>query len=285
MKPFTTEQKYLITQGDKLTEQLNGKVKQALGLSPGLVEVKRHHWIYSPPGAGKTFTVQTTADKAKVKLLKIQGAASISAIVTQLAVAAYVNKDKPVVVWIDDCDSLFMDSESLNVMKGALDEDRNMMAWNKNMTNQINTYLKGDDLDLLKAEALQHFRPEGSVGIEVPTNNMRFIVTSNKDLTAPNSPKINKSKRLMDEAAIRDRVNYHSFDLDNKHSWGWVASVLLANPILNITDEQKHDLLDWMFINWTKLAATSMRAVKELAADMINHPDSYPDHWQLKLMR
>jgi hypothetical protein len=289
IKPFTAEQQYYIERGNKLAESLKGSVGRALGVAKSKIEVKRHAYICSPPGAGKTFTVQAAADAAKIQLVKVHGAASMNYFVTAIACAALIADGKDVVVWVDDCDSLFMETENLNVMKGAMDEERNVLAWGKNMTAQINTYEKSEHPgDQLKAQALRAFQPEGSVGLEVPTNKIRFIVTSNKMLTPPNSDL--KTSKKMHEAAIRDRVNYVEFDIDGNESWGWVASVFLNNDIFKdkahkLTKAQKHVLLDWMYTNWKRLPATSMRAVKDYAAMMINHPSDYPDHWSLTLRK
>ena len=289
VKPFTHKQQYLIDRGDKLTDQLKTKVSQALGITKLKVETKRHCYIFSTPGAGKTFTVQTLADQNGIKLVKIHGSVSMNAMTVQLATALYLApKDKELIVWIDDCDSLFMDEEGLNVMKGALDEERNLFVWNKNMGGQINRYLQSEsDIDKLRGEALSSFQSVGTVGVEIPTHRMRFIITSNKDLTAPNS--LNKSnkvtKRMMHEAALRDRVIYEEFNLNDDDSWGWIASVVMNNNVLDLDNVQKHYLLDWMHANWQKLPATSMRAVKELAAVMLNYPAEYPDHWDLALSK
>ena len=282
MKPFTSSQKQFINTGKILNDQLAEKVLQALGKSDLVHLPKRHHYIVSTPGTGKTFTVQAAIDSHKLEVVRIQGVASMSAIAISLACAAYLSKGAEINVWIDDCDSIFLDMASLSVMKGVLDEDRNVLSWNKNMTTQIQVYEKSDSAaDVLKAEAMRAYQPIGSVGLSVPTDNMRFIITSNRFLTPPNS-NLN-TRRKMDEAAIRDRVVYSEYNLARDESWGWVASILLSSKILKLKLEQKHILLDWMYTNWEQLPATSLRAVKELAADMLNYPDSYPDHWQSKL--
>ena len=85
VKPFSAEQKYFIQTGEKNAKRLSEIVQSALGVVRKKVEVKRHTWIYSPPGAGKTFTVQTTADNFGVEPLKIQGASSLNALVIRIA--------------------------------------------------------------------------------------------------------------------------------------------------------------------------------------------------------
>lgn len=175
-----------------------------------------------------------------------------------------------------------MEAEALSVMKGVLDEDRNIFGWNKNLTMQINMLEKGEKNHQMIAEALKASQPEGSVGIVVPTDRMKFIITSNKDLTNPNST-LNTQKK-MDEAAIRDRVGYVSFKLNSGQSWGWLASIVSKTNALPINSNQARILLDWMYINWDNLSGVSMRTVKDLAALMINHPKDYVDFWKLQYL-
>ena len=227
LKPFTVQQKHYIARGNVLTEQLSEKVTHALGVTKQRVNPKRHHYIVSDPGAGKTYTVQKIADLYKIPLVKIQGAASMNAIIVYLATIAYTRTDKKLFIWIDDCDYIFMDNSSLSVMKGAIDEDRNILVWNKNMATQILIYENSsNESDKIKAEALRSYQPPGSVGVEIPTDNMTFIITSNRFLTKPNSDL--DTHRKMNEAAIRDRVIYTHYNLSAGESWGWVASILLS---------------------------------------------------------
>jgi AAA+ superfamily predicted ATPase len=282
VKPFSGEQKYYLDTGKKNAERLGHVVQTALGISKKKYEVKRHSYIYSPPGAGKTFTVQTEATKAKIEMVKIQGASSLNALTIRIATAVYSIPKGNIIVWVDDCDTLFMDEKGLNIMKGILDEERNVLSWNVNLTNQILTYEKStNENDLLKAAALRAFQTEGGVGVEIPTDRVRFIITSNKNLCPPADIHTRKgSKKInMHEAAIRDRVNYEEFELSSKESWGWIAAVLMANKVLDLNQGQKQLLLDWMWDHWDKLPANSMRAVKDRAAEMLNHPNDYPDYW------
>lgn len=285
-KPFTTAEDFLISQGKLFTEDLQNKILAGLGLSQLEYETKRHCYIYSPPGAGKTFTVKTLAEHNNIKLHEIMGVASISAVTAKLATAVYLAKGKPITVWIDDCDSLFTDADSLNIMKGALDAERNVWSYNKNLSNTIINYINSEDRNLqLIGNALQSFVVPGNVGIEIPTDNVRFIITSNLQLSPssalrkPDKPFWKPPAKLMHEAAIRSRVQYEAFNLDNDQSWGWLASVVMTNPILDLTEAQKHILLDWMHTNWARLPDPSMRAVKEYAAKMLNFPETYTTLW------
>lgn len=279
---FDEAQLSYIKRGEELTANLQHNVEIALGLHNLEHVVKRHYYIYSPPGAGKTFTVQTTSDKHQVKLVKFQGNTSIFGFCATIASAAYMAKGSPLVVWIDDCDGLFLDIDGLNLMKGVLDEDRNILSYNKSMFSYIQQLEKSFDSNAnFIAEAMKYFQPAGGMGIEVPTSNLTFVVTSNLRLTAP-SAEI-RQKRKMSEAAIRDRVNYIEYDLTDEENWGWVAGQLLNNDILNLKQEQKVVLLKWLYENWDRMPSRSMRAVRDLAARMLNSPETYMTAWNLML--
>lgn len=283
MKAFTSEQKSHIQRGDILTSQLKTYVKKALGVSEDAITGKRHTYIYSKPGAGKTFTVEQTAKEHGITLVKIQGSSSLNAVASNLAFAEYSKPRGTIVVWIDDCDGLFRDAESLGVMKGVLDEDRNVFGWNKNLTISIRTLENGTLGEQKVAEALRAAQPDGSVGVSIPTDRMRFIITSNKELMNPNG-NLNTQKK-MDEAAIRDRVSYVPFNLTADDSWGWLASIVTSTDALPISKHQARVLLNWMHSNWTSLTGVSVRTVKDLAAHMINHPKDYLAYWELQYLQ
>lgn len=292
MKPFTLRQLELIEVGKLNTQRLRDIVEVSLGVVKPTVEVKRHTYIFSLPGAGKTFTTAMTAQRHDIDVLEIRGTASIPNLARRLAFALAYADTEQIVVWIDDCDTLFVDEESLNVMKGAMDEDVNMLSWGKNLSGQIARDLASPDPNtVLMGEALKRFQQPGSPGVDIPTDRVRFIVTSNKDLCPPSQiivPGKKVNKRHMHEGALRDRVNYHEFLLGVEESWGWIASVLLSADCdigVELSTAEKHLLLDFMYVNWTRLPSTSMRAVKDLAATMKNNPTNYSTLWEMGLRK
>lgn len=293
-KPFTLRQQELIAVGNLRTQQLKDIVKVALGVEQTEYEAKRHTYIYSLPGAGKTFTTAMTAEENNVQMLQIRGSSSIPSLARRLAHALMCKPDEQVIVWVDDCDTLFMDEESLNVMKGALDEDVNMLSWNKNIAGQIARDLASPDENIRQmGRAMKMFQLPGSPGLDIPTDNVRFIITSNKDLCEPSKiivpgKKVNKAR--MHEGALRDRINYHEFLLSAEDSWGWVASVLMQPTFvmgrgIDLTLNDKHLLLDFMYTHWDRLPSTSMRAVKDLVVQMKNNPTNYPTLWAMGLTK
>jgi hypothetical protein len=282
-KFFTTRQRSAIENGFRLTERLTSYTEQAFGLRPDLVEVKRHTIIWSPPGAGKTFTVNQTIQKSSIKPVKFHGRASMNAFVIKMAYEVAFNPAKPIIVWIDDCDAFFTDSDALNVMKGVLDPDRNVLGWDVNMTSEIAKAEKSDNpQDQMIAEALRRFQPPGSVGVEIPTDQCRFIITTNKKLATKHES--DQSQKKMDEHAVRDRVQWRSFDNTSDEAWGWMSSVILSTDVFkdygfSLDNDETFMLLNTFHQYWDQLSANSMRTVMEAGSLLRNRPDSFADEF------
>lgn len=286
---FTKQQQAFITEGALHHDDMIERMKLAFGIKKTKVKGKRHTYFYSPPGIGKTHTAQELIDTASCQVMKIQGVTTVSHMTAQLAYYAYMvlmqdKSDKRTTpstftVWIDDCDSLFTDANNLNLMKGALDEKRNVWSYSKNLSLQIATYRNSGMANLnLIADALEYFQVEGSLGVEIPTHNIRFIITSNKSLAAPNDAKTQGgNKRATLEAPLHDRVEYIDLgkNLDAQVLWGWVAHLALPLDLHGLTMAKKKELLVWMFDNWSRLSNNSMRAVLQHAATMVNYPKDY----------
>lgn len=292
-KPFSFEQKQLIEVGALHTQQLRDWVSEATQVVKKRVAPKRHWYIVSPPGLGKTYTVQRTAEQHKVELIAVEGATSLAAFVRKMAFAVYahtvLNKSKkPLYVCVDDCDDLFMDKKSLNVMKGVLDNERNVLAYEVDMTSQIDKYRKSEsETTQLIGEALSHYQSDGGLGVEIPMDQVVFIILSNKELAG--DAEVKKKPKLMHESAVRSRVNYRPINVKDRELWGWAASVIMSSDVLGaehkLSEAELHILLDWMFSSWDRLPGTSIRDVQEYAADMVNHPTDYSDRWSARLTK
>jgi len=185
-------------------------IQEALGISKPPYVVKRHTYIASTHGASVSKMVNDLVNEWVPLTLKVRGAPSMSAFVSQLAWGVYSQPKGEITVWIDDCDSLFISQENANIMKGALDEDRNVLSYNRDMSTQINKFLNSTNAHgVRQGAALKHFQDPIELGIKIPTDRMRFLITGFKPLTscAELRGKPYNSKRMA-EAAIRDRVTY-----------------------------------------------------------------------------
>lgn len=276
---WTTRQKSAIENGYKLTARLQRYTEEGLGLRPNQVSTKRHTIIWSPPGAGKTFTVRKTCEDNGIEPIKFHGHSSMNAFAITMAVKAYTTTGMQD-VWIDDCDSFFYDDDSINLLAGVLDEERNILGWNVNMNNEIARAEKAGN-DVI-AQAIRHFSNDG-VGLEVGTERFRFIITTNKRLASKRE--IHKSQRKMNEHKVRDRVQWRSFDITSDEAWGWMASTMLSSNVFEedgfkLDDTQTHMLLDTFYKHWDDLSANSMRTVKEAGAMLYNNPDDFMDEFE-----
>lgn len=280
LQMWSSKQKNVIDHGYSLTKRLERYVETAVGIRPDQVSTKRHTIIWSPPGAGKTYTVNKTCKMNNIEPIMFHGMTSMNAFAIRMAVEACYNHNKDKVVWIDDCDGFFMDNNALNVMKGVLDEDRNVLGWNVNMGNEISKAEKaGNDI---VANAIRRYQNEG-VGMEVPTDGFRFIITTNKKLASKNEA--TKKQKCMDEHAVRDRVNWRAFDITKEEAWGWMASNILSSNVFaddgfELDNQQTYLLLEAFYQNWDRLAANSMRTVKEAGAMLYNSPETFRDEFE-----
>lgn len=280
---LTAKQRTSILNGLELTGRLENYASTALGITQE-AETKKNTIIWSPPGAGKTFTVRNVAHKAKLDYVQYHGKATLNAFVMKMAKACYLqylnDPNKILSVWIDDCDAFFTDEPALNFMKIVLDNDEPAVSWDVNVGNQISKAEKIGDTILV--EALKHF-DNGGVGIEVPLDNVRFTITTNKKLAS--KQELAKRKINIHEHAVRDRCKWRAFDITSDDAWGWMASVMLSDNVFqddgfNLTPIQMFQLLQIFYTNWDNLSANSMRTVKEAGAMLYNNPTSFADEFE-----
>ena len=279
---MNSKQRSAILNGLELTERLEKYAKQSLGLMPNLAETKKNTIIWSPPGAGKTFTVRNVARAAGIEPVLYHGRASLNGFAMKMAKACYQQQGQEIAVWIDDCDSFFQDQNSLDFMKIVLDKDEPAISWDVNISNQI-TRAKSLG-DHILADALR-FYDNGGVGIEIPLDNVRFTITTNKLLSSKQD--IGKKKINIHEHAVRDRCNWRAFNITDEEAWGWMASVILSDDIFqtiekpfSLTMDQYWLLAKTFFDNWKNLSANSMRTAMEAGAMLYNYPDTFTDEFQ-----
>jgi hypothetical protein len=279
---LTTKQRSAIMNGVELTNRLERYAQQALGLRPDLMETKRNTIIWSPPGAGKTFTVRNVADNGGIDYVKYHGRATLNGFVMKMARVLYRERHTShiIPVWIDDCDVFFSEKKALDFMKIVLDNDTPMISWDVNVAVEKARAAKQGKTDIV--EALEEF-DNGGVGIEMDLSRCRFIITTNKKLAS--KQEINKNKHSIDEHAVRDRCNWRQFDINSEEAWGWMASVMLSNNVFvddgfNLDSLQMWQLLNTFYHHWDNLSANSMRTVKEAGSMLYNSPDTFADEFE-----
>jgi hypothetical protein len=93
----------------------------AAGVSPSLL-------VTGMPGLGKTYTITRTLEsqgyQEGIDFIHVKGRSTAAG----LYITLYENSDKMII--FDDCDSIFKDSDAINLLKGALDSyEKRIISW------------------------------------------------------------------------------------------------------------------------------------------------------------
>jgi hypothetical protein len=233
----------------------------------------------------KTYETQRALSNCTDIPLVFEGTASFPAFAIEFATAVYLheqsgNKNKLRVV-LDDCDVLF-EAKHTNATKKMFDQSR-CLQYTK-MVQQLKSMCTD-----LQWEAICRFSSEERVGFSVPTDNVTFLINTNRHLHTHNqverleegSPLHTKATELH---AIRRRVEYEEINLSKDDIWGYIANVVWNNTICekhmpNITKEQKMEILEWCEKKWNKVTERNLSLVEKMTRDIVRFPDTYKDVW------
>jgi len=285
MNKYTTTQQNYISEGRNQDMQLREHIRSTLGIDQSVVESKRHTIISGPPGVGKSFSIMQEIDAANVNYMNITANSSDSSIAFQLAynVNSLLPGEELVVLMDDADDVLFRNYETANKFKFAMAKDEPVFAQDVNMVSARAQYLKAGRHDLV--DAMDAFSVPGKVGFAVPMDQVRFVVVCNKN--CENRKEFTSRQIFTAAQALVDRVKYKRLDCEWKVSWGWLAHILSnSQPFENVslTDAQKCEITNWMWVNWEKMRSQSYRTVEEMAEYLIKYDTGeikthYLDMW------
>lgn len=252
---------------------------------------KQHLYIYSEPGLGKTYTVEQVLELLNIEWAAIEGNTSLFGFGVDIAVIDHFrDKKKHMFVFIDDCDTLLFQTDSVNTLKIMLNKRR--FTYGKSLSAQYN------QLDDDQKDIIDQYRRQGKSGFEVDLDNITFIWCSNYklsdqvDLTTLSAKKTGKSENAIqkakDEIALRRRMDAKDFDLSSdvklNETWGWIADCVLNETPPNMedaTEEDKMDILNWMYHNWPRLKEHNISFAEKLWRDKDEDPDGYKTTWEL----
>ena len=216
--------------------------------------------VSGPPGVGKSYGVETQMERAsmfdklagkKVRFQIVKGAMTALGLYSQL----YKYSDTKNVLIFDDCDSVFTDDLSLNILKAALDSGKTRrICWNS-------------DSRLLREEGIPNtFNFNGSA---IFITNLKFGNL--------------KSKKLQDHLeALQSRCHFLDLTIDGDRD-----KMLRIKQVhrdadgglfsdYDFTEEQSQMVIDFMWDNHTKLREVSLRMCLKIA-DLVKIS---PNNWK-----
>lgn len=211
--------------------------------------------VSGPPGVGKSFGVEEVLER--YKLLETMGGpkkyevvkGAMSALGLYCKLYKFASKDNVVV--FDDCDSIFTDETSLNILKAALDSKKNRtLHWNT-------------DSRKLRDEGIpDQFQFEGSA---IFITNIKFSKIRG---------------RLREHlAALESRCHYIDLTIDTDREKMLRIRQIVGDGMLNdykLNDEMKAEVVDFVDQNKKRLREISLRTVLKVA----DLAQAFPGNWE-----
>ena len=211
--------------------------------------------VSGPPGVGKSHGVEEVLDRYKImedmggrKTHEVvKGAMSALGLYAKL----YKMADEGNVIVFDDCDSIFSDELSLNILKAALDSKKNRkIHWN---TDSHKLRQEGiPDCFTFKASAI-------------------FITNLKFDKV--------KGKLREHLEALESRCHYMDLTIDSERDKMLRIRQVIQDGMLsgyNLSDEVKLDIIDFVDVNKKRLRELSLRTVLKVADLAV----AFPDRWE-----
>ena len=213
--------------------------------------------VSGPPGVGKSHGVEKVLGKHDLiatlgerapKYEVVKGAMSAIGLYCKL----YKMADKDNVIVFDDCDSIFSDELSLNILKAALDSKKTRrIHWNT------------DSFKLRNEGVPDSFEFKGSA---IFITNIKFDNV--------------KSKKMRDHLeALESRCHYIDLAIDTDREKLLRIKQITNDGMLNeymLTDETVQEIVDFCDINKKRLRELSLRTVLKVA-DLAK---AFPEKWE-----
>ena len=211
--------------------------------------------VSGPPGVGKSHGVEQVLERYKTmehlgapkKFEVVKGAMSALGLYAKL----YKMADEGNVVVFDDCDSIFADELSLNILKAALDSKKvRKIHWNT-------------DSHKLRAEGIpDSFQFKASA---IFITNLKFDKV--------------KGKLREHLEALESRCHYMDLTIDTDREKMLRIKQVIQDGMLKpyqLSDAQEEDIIDFVDINKDRLRELSLRTVLKVA-DLVK---SFPQRWE-----
>ena len=213
--------------------------------------------VSGPPGVGKSHGVEKVLGKHELiaalgdrpaKYEVVKGAMSAIGLYCKL----YKHADKDNILVFDDCDCIFSDELSLNILKAALDSKKNRrICWNT------------DSFKLRNEGVPDSFSFAGGA---IFITNIKFDNV--------------KSKKMRDHLeALESRCHYMDLTIDTDREKMLRIKQITKDGMLaeyKLSEEVEQEIIEYMETNKAKLRELSLRTVLKIA-DLAK---AFPDKWE-----
>jgi replicative DNA helicase len=258
-----------ITQRDETDEEIIERIRTRFDMLKDMTKaVKkgdvRAMIVSGPPGVGKSHGVEEVLDRyqmmtslgAQQKHEVIKGAMSPIGLYCKL----YKMSAPGSVVVFDDCDSIFQDDLSLNILKAALDSKKNRyIHWNT------------DSFKLRNEGVPDKFKFEASA---IFITNMKFDKV--------------KGKLREHLEALESRCHYMDLTIDTERDKMLRIRQVVRDGMLDaykLTEEVREEIIDFCDINKKRLRELSLRTVLKVADLAVAFPDRWEAYAENTVMR
>lgn len=220
--------------------------------------------VSGPPGVGKSHGVEEVLER--YKMMESLGGRKTHEVVKGamsalgLYVKLYKMADEGNVVVFDDCDSIFADELSLNILKAALDSKKTRkIHWNTDSFKLRNEGVP--DCFEFKASAI-------------------FITNLKFDKV--------KGKLREHLEALESRCHYMDLTIDSERDKMLRIKQVIRDGMLDtytLSDEVKEEIVDFVDINKKRLRELSLRTVLKVADLALAFPDNWEAYAENTVMR
>ena len=259
---FEDNVKAKVTQREETDEETIDRLRERFEMLEDMTKATkrgdvRAMIVSGPPGVGKSHGVEKVLGKHELiaqlgdrpaKYEVVKGAMSAIGLYCKL----YKHADKDNVLVFDDCDSVFSDELSLNILKAALDSKKNRkICWNT------------DSFKLRNEGVPDSFDFKGSA---IFITNIKFDNV--------------KSKKMRDHLeALESRCHYIDLTIDTDREKMLRIKQITKDGMLDEYQLGEHvvdEIVDYMESNKTKLRELSLRTVLKIA-DLAK---AFPQKWE-----
>lgn len=220
--------------------------------------------IYGAPGCGKSFGVDKALNNSGRPFIILKGKITASSLYKTL----YEENGKIIV--FDDCDNIFDDENSLNILKAGLDtSEKRIITWKINRKTSLPT----------------SFEFTGQI-IFITNKNLEKIHTQYKNSLADGKKISANSEHI---SAILSRVDYLDLMLETNEQIYLRIDYIVRNTGMlldkDFSESEINDILDYLKNNLNNLRELSLRTVLKISNYLKMEKQNWKEQANIFLLR